>query len=333
MANLRELRDRIRSVNSTKKITKAQELIATSRITKAQARVEASQPYAHELANVLNRLAAVSSLDHSMLREGVDGKVAAILVVSSARGMCGGYNNNVFKKAAELEALLRQEGFDVVRYVTGSKGVGFYKFREAEVAGSWEGFSQDPSWESTHDVRRHMIDGFVAGSHGTAKARPGLNTEANGGDSNAVVRGFDSVHVVYTEFENMLTQTARAQQLLPVVPVIENEEYQLGDSALSDAESADQLTPDYDFEPDADTLMEALLPQYVSRLLFEMFLEASAAESAARRTAMKSATDNATELVKDLSRVANQARQAQITQEITEIVGGAGALAESAESD
>lgn len=327
MANLRELRDRIRSVNSTKKITKAQELIATSRITKAQARVEASLPYAHELANVMNRLAAASSLDHPMLREREDGKVAAILVVSSDRGMCSGYNNNIFKKAAELEALLKKQGYETVRYVTGNKGVGFYKFREADVAGSWVGFSQDPSWETTHDVRRHMIDGFIAGSKGTAKYREGINTEGE------AIRGFDQVHVVYTEFESMLTQTARAQQLLPVVPVIEDEEFHLGESALSDAEPADQVTPDYEFEPDADTLMESLLPQYVSRILFAMFLEASASESAARRTAMKSATDNATELVKNLSRVANQARQAQITQEITEIVGGAGALAESAESD
>ncbi|KHO29598.1 F0F1 ATP synthase subunit gamma [Corynebacterium minutissimum] len=327
MANLRELRDRIRSVNSTKKITKAQELIATSRITKAQARVEASQPYAHELSNVLNKLAAHTNLDHPMLREREDGKVAAILVVSSDRGMCGGYNNNVFKKVAELEALLKSEGYETVRYVTGNKGVGFYKFREAEVAGSWTGFSQDPTWKATHDVRRHIIDGFIAGSKGQAKTRAGINLEGE------TVRGFDQVHVVYTEFESMLTQTARVQQLLPVVPVIEEEDFDMGESALSDSASVNQVTPDYDFEPDADTLMEALLPQYVSRLLFAMFLEASASESAARRTAMKSATDNATELVKDLSRVANQARQAQITQEITEIVGGAGALAESAESD
>ena len=327
MANLRELRDRIRSVNSTKKITKAQELIATSRITKAQARVEASQPYAHELSNVMKKLAAHATLNHPMFREREDGKVAAILVVSSDRGMCGGYNNNIFKKAAELEALLKQEGYETVRYVTGNKGVGFYKFRESEVAGSWTGFSQDPSWETTHDVRRHMIDGFIAGSQGQAKTREGIHLEGE------TVRGFDQVHVVYTEFESMLTQTARAQQLLPVVPVIEEEDYHMGESSLSDAEPEDQVTPDFEFEPDADTLLDALLPQYVSRILFAMFLEASASESAARRTAMKSATDNATELVKDLSRVANQARQAQITQEITEIVGGAGALAESAESD
>ena len=329
MANLRELRDRIRSVNSTKKITKAQELIATSRITKAQARVEASQPYAAEMTSMMNKLAAASALEHDMLREREDGNVAAILVVTSDRGMCGGYNNNVFKKAAQLQALLESKGYEVVRYVTGNKGIGHYKFREDEVVGSWGGFSQDPTWETTHDVRRHLIDGFIAGSHGTTTGRDGLHAQGEG----AGVRGFDQVHVVYTEFESMLTQTARAQQLLPVQPVIQDEEYHLGESALTDSESADDIAAGFEFEPDADTLMEALLPQYVSRILFAMFLEASASESAARRTAMKSATDNATEMVEDLSRVANQARQAQITQEISEIVGGAGALSDSAESD
>ncbi|QPK80004.1 F0F1 ATP synthase subunit gamma [Corynebacterium lizhenjunii] len=322
MANLRELRDRIRSVNSTKKITKAQELIATSRITKAQARVEASQPYATELSRVMSRLASASSLDHPMLRDNPDARVAAILVVTSDRGMCGGYNNNVFKKAAELEARLKGQGLEVVRYVTGNKGVGFYKFREADIAGSWTGFSQDPSWEATHDVRHHIVDGFLAGSQGQSKAREGVDGS---------VRGFDQVHVVYTEFESMLVQNARVQQLLPVVPVVHEENMHLPETATESPEGP--VGADFEFEPDADTLMAALLPQYVSRTLFAMFLEASAAESAARRNAMKSATDNATELVKDLSRVANQARQAQITQEITEIVGGAGALSDSAESD
>lgn len=323
MANLRELRDRIRSVNSTKKITKAQELIATSRITKAQARVEAATPYANELTAVMQRLAAASSLDHPMLRPREDARRAAILVITSDRGMCGGYNNNVFKKAAQLEARLQADGLEVVRYVAGGKGVGFYKFREKEVAGAWTGFSQDPSWDSTHNVRRHLIDGFLAGSEGQAKERVGV--------SGGPAQGFDQVHVVYTEFESMLTQNARVQQLLPVEPVIVEHEITLPESAT--AAAADAVSPDYEFEPDADTLMAALLPQYVSRTLYAMFLEASASESAARRNAMKSATDNATELVKNLSRVANQARQAQITQEITEIVGGAGALSDSAESD
>lgn len=324
MANLRELRDRIRSVNSTKKITKAQELIATSRITKAQGRVEAAQPYAHEIQNVVERLASASSLDHPMLREREGGKVAAVLVVSSDRGMCGGYNNNVFKKAAELTKMLENAGYEVVRYVTGGKGIGFYRFRGQEIAGSWQGFSQDPGWDETHDVRRHMVDGFLAGSAGTAKARAGL---AASGD----VRGFDQVHVVYTEFVSMLTQTARAEQLLPIEPVIKDESFDTGEDLLDQSGGAPEAG--YDFEPDPDTLLSELLPKYISRRLFAIFLEAAAAESAARRTAMKSATDNATELVKDLSRVANQARQAQITQEITEIVGGAGALAESGESD
>lgn len=326
MATIRELRDRIRSVNSTKKITKAQELIATSRITKAQGRVAAAAPYAEEIQRVLERLASASTLDHPMLREREGGKRAAVLVVSSDRGMAGGYNHNVFKKAAELEKLLAEEGYDVVRYVTGSKAVGYYKFREDHVAGAWTGFSQDPNWDATHDVRRHLIDGFTASSTGEAKFRDGLNVDEGQG-----IQGFDQVHVVYTEFISMLTQQPVVLQLLPIEPVIEDEIFVRGESALTDAGS--EIEPDYEFEPDADTLLEALLPQYVSRRLFSIFLEAAAAESASRRNAMKSATDNATELVKDLSRVANSARQAQITQEITEIVGGAGALSDSGESD
>lgn len=325
MATIRELRDRIRSVNSTKKITKAQELIATSRITKAQGRVAAAAPYAEEIQRVLERLASASSLDHPMLREREGGKRAAVLVVTSDRGMAGGYNHNVLKKAAELEKLLAESGYEVVRYVTGKKGVDYYKFRAEDVAGAWTGFSQDPDWAATHNVRRHLIDGFTASSEGEAAWREGL-TLPEGQD----IQGFDQVHVVYTEFISMLTQNPVVHQLLPVEPVIEDEIFEKGEDLLS---SSGEVEPDYEFEPDADTLLEALLPQYVSRRLFSIFLEAAAAESASRRNAMKSATDNATELVKDLSRVANQARQAQITQEITEIVGGAGALADSGESD
>ncbi|AGN18953.1 F0F1 ATP synthase subunit gamma [Corynebacterium glutamicum] len=325
MATIRELRDRIRSVNSTKKITKAQELIATSRITKAQGRVAAAAPYAEEIQRVLERLASASSLDHPMLREREGGKRAAVLVVTSDRGMAGGYNHNVLKKAAELEKLLAESGYEVVRYVTGKKGVDYYKFRAEDVAGAWTGFSQDPDWAATHNVRRHLIDGFTASSEGEAAWREGLNL-SEGQD----IQGFDQVHVVYTEFISMLTQNPVVHQLLPVEPVIEDEIFEKGEDLLS---SSGDVEPDYEFEPDADTLLEALLPQYVSRRLFSIFLEAAAAESASRRNAMKSATDNASELVKDLSRVANQARQAQITQEITEIVGGAGALADSGESD
>ncbi|MBN9644951.1 F0F1 ATP synthase subunit gamma [Corynebacterium mendelii] len=326
MANLRELRSRIKSVNSTKKITKAQELIATSRITKAQGRVEASQPYAHEIHDVIERLASATQLDHPMLREREGGNRAAILVVSSDRGMCGGYNYNVFKKTVELRNMLEDKGYDVVLYVAGQKGVGYYRFRGEPVAGSWTGFSQDPGWKATHQMRRHLIEAFEAGSAGTVKWREGVN-----GEEGQPVQGFDQLHVVYSEFESMLSQTARAHQLLPIEPIVEIDEIDTGGDLLDQPDG--ELQSDYEFEPDADKLLEALLPQYVSRGLFAMLLEAAASESASRRNAMKSATDNATELVKDLSRVANQARQAQITQEITEIVGGAGALAESGESD
>lgn len=262
-----------------------------------------------------------------MLREREDGKVAAILVVSSDRGQCGAYNHNVFKKAAELQRMLEDGGYEVVRYVTGGKAIGYYNFRQEEILGAWTGFSQDPSWDATHDVRRHMIDGFTAGSSGTAKDREGLV-----GNDGEPVRGFDQVHVVYTEFVSMLTQRSRAHQLLPIEPVIEADEFETGEGILSDSE-AESPSADYDFEPDADTLLAELLPKFVSRSLYSIFLEASASESAARRAAMKAATDNATELVGELSREANAARQAQITQEITEIIGGASALADSGESD
>ena len=324
MATLRELRDRIRSVNSTKKITKAQELIATSQITKAQQRVDAAKPYADELKDVMERLATASSLDHPMLRERENGRVAAILVVTSDRGMAGGYNHNVLKRAAQLEKMLEESGYEVARYVTGNKGVTHYRFRDMDVAGAWTGWSQQPSWESTHDVRRHIVDGFMAGSEGTTKWREGLV-----GAEGEPVRGFDSVHVVYTEFVSMLSQEARVHQLLPIVPVIEDMAYEQ-DSML---ETSGEVVPNMDFEPDPDTLMDELLPVYVSRSLYSIFLEASASESASRRTAMKNATDNATELANNLSREANQARQAKITQEITEIIGGAGALSGSEESD
>lgn len=327
MANLRELRARIKSVNSTKKITKAQELIATSRITKAQRRVADSKPYADEIESVIGRLASASSLDHPMLQERADAKRAAVLVITSDRGMCGGYNHNVLKKAAELRQHLLQEGKDVALYTTGRKGIEYYDFRDVELAGTWEGFSQDPEYKATHDVRRHLIDGFVAGSGDKAKWREGLRGVAEGEG----ILGFDSVHVVYTQFVSMLSQQPVAHRLLPIEPVVEDEEMRLGEDMLSS--SGDDIYPEFEFEPDADTLLAELLPQYVSKSLFAVMLEAAASESAARRNAMKSATDNATELVKDLSRVANQARQAQITQEITEIVGGAGALDDSGESD
>lgn len=325
MATLRELRDRIKSVNSTKKITKAQELIATSKITKAQARVTASQPYADEITRVIQRLASASSLDHPMLDTEAKARRAAILVITSDRGMCGGYNHNVLKTTVELRRKLQEEGKEVVLYIAGSKGVDYFNFRDDPLAGSWTGFSQDPVFAATADLRQHLIDGFTTGPDAVTAPRVGLNAPEGKG-----VVGFDELHVVYTRFQSMLTQTPQAFRMLPIETRVEGE-VTSGDDLLSNAPQS--VTADFDFEPDPDTLLAALLPQYVSRSIFALMLESAASESAARRTAMSAATDNATALVNDLSRVANQLRQAKITQEISEIVGGVDALSDSGESD
>ncbi|GAA3879938.1 F0F1 ATP synthase subunit gamma [Saccharothrix violaceirubra] len=300
-AQIRELRTRIRSVNSTKKITKAYELIATSRLAKAQGRVEASRPYTEEITRVLTELATASSnLDHPLLTERKNPKRAGVIVVTSDKGMCGGYNANVLKEAEQLIALLRSEGKEPVLYVVGRKGVGYYRFRQRTIAGEWTGFSQLPHYVNAVETGDTVVNAFVEGTD-------------NGG------QGVDELHVVYTEFHSMLTQTPVARRIAPM-----DVEY---DATPQKVRSV------YSFEPSAETLLGALLPKYVKTRLFSALLDAAASESAARRTAMKAATDNASELVRNLSRQANAARQAQITQEISEIVGGASALTGGAGSD
>lgn len=323
MANLRELRSRIKSVNSTKKITKAQELIATSRITRAQARVAASKPYAVEITKVLTELASASgALDHPLLNERPEPKRAAVLVVTSDSGMCGGYNSNVLKEAEELTQLLHNEGKEVALFVTGKKGVGYYTFRERPLAGVWAGFSQQPTYSDTAGAGRHLVELFLAGS--------GNEIEAANGEG--MIEGVDELHIVYTQFVSMLTQTPQVRRMAPLVVEVSEEVVELGEDMLSDTQTSEPQ-PDYDFEPEPETLLSALLPKYVNTRIYAALLDAAASESAARRTAMKAATDNATDLVNILSREANQARQAQITQEISEIVGGASALSASAGSD
>ncbi|CAL9345338.1 ATP synthase gamma chain [Actinosynnema sp. ALI-1.44] len=299
-AQIRELRQRIRTVNSTKKITKAYELIATSRLAKAQARVAASRPYAEEITGVLSALATASAnLDHPLLTERKAPKKAGVLVVTSDKGMCGGYNANVLKAAEELFSLLRSEGKEPVLYVIGRKGVGYYRFRRREIVGEWTGFSQLPHYVNASEAGDELVKAFVAGGD-----EPG---------------GLDELHVVYTEFKSMLSQQPVAKRIAPM-----EVEYDPTPAKLQSV---------YSFEPNAETLLGALLPKYVKTRLFSALLDAAASESAARRTAMKAATDNATELVRTLSRQANAARQAQITQEISEIVGGASALTGGAGSD
>ena len=309
-AQIRVLRRRIRSTQSIKKITRAMELIATSRLAKARARVEASKPYAEEMTRVLTELANNSALDHPLLVERENARRAAILVVTSDRGQCGGYNANVLKAARELEELLREQGKDVVRYVIGRKGVSYYRFRKRPVEASWTGFSEQPSYADAKAAADTLVASFMAGGDDTA--------DGPGEDG---VLGVDELHLVYTEFKNMVTQLPQARRMAPM-----EVEYADADAEASAAAPSPGSERAYAFEPDADTLFDALLPKYVSSRLFAALLDSAASESAARQRAMKAATDNANDLIKSLTLEANQARQAQITQEISEIVGGSDAL-------
>ncbi|MGH3836878.1 MAG: F0F1 ATP synthase subunit gamma [Pseudonocardiaceae bacterium] len=319
-AQLRVLRRRIRSVQSTKKITKASELIATSRIARAQARVEASRPYAQEITKVLSALAsAAGTLDSPLLVERENPTRAAMLVVTSDRGLCGGYNANLLRAAEELHALLRDEGKSVTLYLVGRKAVSYYTFRQRPIEESWTGFSEQPSYDDAAAAGNVLVRAFLSGA------------DDEGGDPGPDgIPGVDELHIVYTEFRSMLTQTPRARRIAPL-----EVEYVEDDSAGEDREDSareeqrprsDSPSPLYEFEPDAEELLGHLLPKYINTRIYAALLEAAASEQAARRQAMKAATDNATELIQDLTREANRARQGLITQEISEIVGGAEAL-------
>nr|WP_198428513.1 F0F1 ATP synthase subunit gamma [Nocardia bovistercoris] len=320
---MRELRSRIRGVNSIKKITKAQELIATSRISKAQARVAAAKPYAEEITKVLGELASASqNLSHPLLTERPNPRRAAVLVITSDSGMAGGYNSNVLRRAEELMTTLRAEGKEPVIYVMGKKGLTYYTFRNRPLVGSWMGFSQQPKYVDASSACNHLVQSFMAGADGEVPRPDGAGT----------VAGVDELHIVYTRFVSMLTQTPEVRRLAPIQVSFVDENFDIGDDFVSDSPTA-QATAQYEFEPDADVLLAALLPKYVNTRIYASLLEAAASESAARRTAMKAATDNANELANVLQREANSVRQAQITQEISEIVGGVNALASSSDRD
>ncbi|MCG8920129.1 F0F1 ATP synthase subunit gamma [Actinokineospora sp. PR83] len=307
MAQLREIRQRIKSAQSFKKIFKAQELIATSRISKAQARVAASKPYSDEITSVLTALATgAANLDSPLLVErGRTGRVG-VLVVTSDRGLCGGYNANVLRAAEELQALLREQGKTPVVYVIGRKGLNFYRFRQREVAASWTGFSEAPGYAHAAEAGQTLISAFLTGADDQG--------DDPGPDG---ILGVDELHVVYTEFVSMLSQKPVAKRVAPLEVEYTEE---------GEAKAATGISPAYSFEPSAEVLLGNLLPKYVNTRIYAALLESAASESAARRTAMKAATDNADELVRSFTRVANQVRQAQITQEISEIVGGVEAL-------
>jgi F-type H+-transporting ATPase subunit gamma len=285
----------MRSVKATKKITKAMELISASRIVKAQQRVAASTPYANELTRAVSAVATYSSTNHPLTTASENPKRAAILIISGDRGMAGAYSNNAIKEGEQLAALIRSRGLEVASYLVGRKAVNYYRFRNRVIAGSWSGFSDTPTYEDAKSVADALIQAFLA-------------------DAQVEKNGVDEIHIVFTEFKSMLTQNALAKRMLPL-EVVE-----------SDAPVASSLLPMYEFEPNAEVVLNSLLPRYIEARIFNAMLQSAASEHAARRRAMKSATDNADELIKSLTRLANAARQAEITQEISEIVGGADAL-------
>ena len=299
-ATLRELRGRIRSAGAIKKITKAQEMIATSRIGKAQTRLREARPYAEEITRVLTTLASEAALDHPLLVEKSSPQRVGVLVVSSDRGLCGAYNSGAFRKAEELFSRLRQDGKTPVIYTVGRKAQGYFKFRNWDISESWTGFSERPSYEDAAEVAETLVSAFMAGA---------------GDDESGDESGLDELHIVYTEFKSMMSQSVGAHRMAPMVV-----EY---------VEDDDEPHTLYSFEPDATTLFDALLPRYVTTRVYTALLESAASELASRQRAMKSASDNADDLIKSLTLEANRERQAQITQEISEIVGGANALADA----
>ena len=321
-AQLRVYRRRIRTVQSTKKITKAMELISASRIVKAQNRLAAASPYTRELVRAVSAAASHASgvTKHPLVAQARLHQRAAMLVIGSDRGLAGAYSINVIKEGEALAGLLRGDGLEVVPYLVGRKPLAFYRFRDREIGGSWTGFTENPTYEHAREIADALLEAFL---------RP---TEDG---------GCDEIHMVYTRFVNTVVQRPDARRVLPlevveeVVPIERHgvdaaREAEHGGAAEESARAAAQagtVFPLYEFEPSADAVLDALLPRYVADVIYTSLLHAAASEHAARRRAMKAATDNADELITTLTRQANAARQAEITQEISEIVGGANALA------
>ncbi|HJV12855.1 MAG TPA: F0F1 ATP synthase subunit gamma [Propionibacteriaceae bacterium] len=296
-ASLRELRQRRASVTTIKKVTRAMELIAASRIIKAQQRAQSAAPYARELTRAVSAVATYSNVDHPLITEPENPTRAAVLLITSDRGLAGAYSSSVIKEGEKLNQMLREANREAVPYLAGRKAVAFYGFRRRKVAGQWDGFSDAPTYAHAREIADTLIEAFLT------------PTEEG---------GVDEIHVVFTRFISMLTQRVDVIRMLPL-EVVEGDE----------PPPSDELLPLYEFEPDAETVLDELLPLYISSRIHYCLLQGAASELASRQKAMKSATDNAQQLIERLTREANQARQAEITQEISEIVGGASALAEA----
>ncbi|MEV0439369.1 F0F1 ATP synthase subunit gamma [Streptomyces spectabilis] len=297
-AQLRVYKRRIKSVTATKKITKAMEMIAASRVVKAQRKVAASTPYATELTRAVTAVGTGSNTKHPLTTEAETATRAAVLLLTSDRGLAGAFNSNSIKAAEQLTARLEAEGKEVDTFIVGRRGVAHYNFREREIAKQWTGFTDQPEYADAKTVAAPLIEAI---------------------EKDTADGGVDELHIVYTEFVSMMTQTAIDSRLLPLSL----------EEVAEESNAKSEILPLYDFEPSAEDVLDALLPRYVESRIYNALLQSAASKHAATRRAMKSATDNAGDLINNLSRLANAARQAEITQEISEIVGGASALADA----
>ncbi|MEU4362546.1 F0F1 ATP synthase subunit gamma [Promicromonospora sp. NPDC023987] len=285
---------RIKSTQSLKKMFRAQELIAASRIGKARARTAAAAPYAQAITRAVSAVATHTDIDHPLTRE-QGGKRAAVLVVSSDRGMAGSYPASIVREAERLTQQLVADGKEVLLYVAGRRAISYFSFRGRNVVQAWTYGSERPTPEIAEEIGQVLLEKFLA-------------TDDEDGVS--------ELHVVSTQFVNMVTQRPHVVRMLPL-EVVEGV-----------VEAGDQeILPLYDFEPSPEAVLDSLLPRYVQNRIYAALLDAAASELAARQRAMHTATDNAEELIRTYTRLANQARQADITQEISEIVSGADALA------
>jgi len=292
-AQLRAVRRRIGSVKSIAKITRAQELIASSRIVKAQQRMRSAEPYSRELTRAVEAVISRSaSVSHPFTTERPDTSTAAVLILTSDSGFCGAYNANVLREASRLRQTLADRNVEPKLYVAGRKGIGWHRFRDLPVEREFAGFSSVPQYRNAQEVAEPLLQAFTD-------------------------KEVDEIHLVSTDFVSMLTQRPNARRMIPL---------EIEDTT---EESPSGPLPQYEFEPSPEKVLDALLPQYVTSRIYFAMLEAAASELASRRRAMKAATDNANDLLENLTREANNARQAEITQEISEIVGGANALADA----
>ena len=295
-AQLRVYKQKIQSAQTTKKITKAMELIAASRIQKAMARVRAASPFARAVTRAVSAVATHSNVDHPLTREPEAIRRSAVVIFAADRGLAGAFNSQILREGLEVAELLKSEGREVVFYLVGRKSVGYFQFRKMAWEAEWVGDTDSPAFDTAESISKVLLEAFTA-------------DYADG--------GVDEIHLVYNRFVSMMTQTPENVRLLPL---------EIVDADPADAAST-QVYPLYEFEPDAETVLDALLPVYIQSRVYNALLQSAAAKHAATQKAMKSASDNADKLITDYTRLRNNARQAEITQQIAEIVGGADALA------